>query len=156
MIKIAHAWFPEKFVHRLIALILGATLLSVAVFALYSCSGTGREKQKKSIPETTVAIDSMLKDFGEIPQYSTAEAVFSINNTGKNDLVLSEVNTDCHCTIASWDSLPVPPGQSAKVKVNFDTKAFGFFQQTVNVTLNTKEKIISCLIRGKVMHSKEN
>jgi hypothetical protein len=150
MIKIAYQKRTGRFVDRVTVI-----LLSISIVALYSCSGTTDAKQHKIFPETTIAIDSMLKDFGEISQHSTAEAVFSIKNTGMNDLLLSAVDTDCHCTIASWDSLPVPAGQSAKVKVRFDTKAPGFFQQTVNVTLNTKEKVISCLIRGKVIQKKE-
>lgn len=153
MRKINYTRHSENFAYRLKKLTLGLLTLSIFAPALYSCTRSASGKEPKSSPETTVAIDTMLKDFGEVAQYSTAEAVFSIKNTGKNDLVLRDVDTDCHCTIASWDSLPVPPGKSAKIKVNFDTKTFGFFQQTVNATLNTKEKVVSFLIRGKVLHS---
>lgn len=153
MIKINYRIFSGKNKFPSITKLLGLAILYIVAAILSSCAGTSTGKQEKNVPETTVAIDSMLKDFGEIPQYSNAEATFSIKNTGTHDLILSEVDTDCHCTIASWDSLPVPPGKSAKIKVNFDTKTFGFFQQTVNATLNTKEKVVSFLIRGKVLHA---
>lgn len=121
--------------------------LFIALFNACNLSERGNGNSE----DTTVQVDTLMKDFGEIVQNSKAETIFKIKNIGASKLRLKSVSADCHCTVPTWDKQPVDPGKEAAIKVKFDTKTIGFFQQTVSVELNSKEKHITFLIRGKVV-----
>ncbi len=60
-------------------------------------------------------------DFGEVKQNTTVTHEFTIMNNGNADLVIKKVKASCGCTAAKPTKDLLKPGESAKIKVSFNT-----------------------------------
>ncbi|MDF2191995.1 DUF1573 domain-containing protein [Paraflavitalea sp. CAU 1676] len=132
---------------------LSVLLAAGIVCALVTGFGGCASRQAKPVVQkpTRVEVDSTVKNLGDIEQHSNSVAVFRVRNVGDVPLVLSSVKPDCHCTGAQWDTAAVMPNAYTEIRVTYDSEALGFFQQSVDIELNTAEQHLVCLIRGKVV-----
>jgi hypothetical protein len=84
--------------------------------------------------------------FGKIPQGRPVIHVFEIVNTGKEPLLLENVQASCGCTTPEWSREPIAPGATAPIKVGYNAYSEGHFNKTVTIFYNngqTKALIIS-------------
>ncbi len=84
--------------------------------------------------------------FGKIPQGRPVMHVFEIENTGKEPLLLENVQASCGCTTPEWSREAIAPGATAPIKVGYNAYAEGRFNKTVTIFYNngqTKALIIS-------------
>jgi len=84
--------------------------------------------------------------FGKIPQGRPVIHVFEIINTGKDPLMLENVQASCGCTTPEWSREAIAPGATAPIKVGYNAYADGHFNKTVTIYYNngrTKALIIS-------------
>ena len=84
--------------------------------------------------------------FGKIPQGRTVIHVFEIVNTGKEPLLLENVQASCGCTTPEWSREPIAPGATVPIKVGYNAYSEGHFNKTVTIFYNngqTKALIIS-------------
>lgn len=85
-----------------------------------------------------ITFEKMEHDFGKIIQGEMVKYSFKFTNTGKSDLLISKVSTSCGCTVGNYPRQPIPPGESGKIEVIFDSKGKkGFQNKTVTVLANT-------------------
>lgn len=90
-------------------------------------------------------------DFGKIKQHSDATYHFKFTNTGKEPLIITDAKGSCDCTVPEWPKQPIRPGESATIKVKYDTKKVGLFNKTVTITSNARNESVSELkITGTV------
>lgn len=68
-----------------------------------------------------VAFDRLEHDFGTVNEGDVVETSFVVTNTGKSDLVITKATATCGCTVPVWPKEPVAPGESAEIKVSFNT-----------------------------------
>lgn len=61
-------------------------------------------------------------DFGEIIEGETVNHEFVIMNKGEGKLVIERVRASCGCTAAMPSKKELEPGESAKIRVKFDSK----------------------------------
>ena len=59
--------------------------------------------------------------FGEHQEGAILHTSFTIKNSGKSPLVIHDVVTDCACVAVGWTNKTLAPGESAELKVSFDT-----------------------------------
>ena len=144
---------PSLSVKKTAIFIVGLFVLPALVIAINSCGINYQNAQ--TAKETTVAVDTIIKNMGELTQFKQKETSFRIKNTGDAPLLINKVKADCHCTGVSWDTTMVQPNDFAVIKVTYDSRNIGIFQQAVDVDLNTKEKHLICLIRGTVVPVKK-
>src|SRR5690242_16730931 len=76
-------------------------------------------------PEMTFETD--LHDYGTIKQGADGGCEFKFKNTGKEPLVISNAKGSCGCTVPTWPKEPIMKGQTAVIKVHYDTKRPGPF-----------------------------
>lgn len=77
-------------------------------------------------------------DFGKIKQGDKVSYDFKFTNTGKSPLIISEAHATCGCTIPEWPKTPVKPGESALIKVTFNSAGkTGLQDKQITVTANT-------------------
>jgi hypothetical protein len=74
--------------------------------------------------------------FGKIPQGRPVIHVFEIVNTGKEPLLLENVQASCGCTTPEWSREPIGPGSTASIKVGYNAYADGHFNKTVTIFYN--------------------
>ena len=60
-------------------------------------------------------------DFGTVNEGEIVEAKYMVTNAGKTDLIISNVQASCGCTVPVWPKEPIKPGDSAEVLANFNT-----------------------------------
>ena len=76
---------------------------------------------------------------------------YTINNTGDQPLVLTEVEPDCACSVAQWTKTPIAPGAKGTVNVTFDAKALGHFQKSVAIYSNAQPNLVYLKFNGEVV-----
>ncbi|MCX6248628.1 MAG: DUF1573 domain-containing protein [Bacteroidetes bacterium] len=90
-------------------------------------------------------------DFGKIVQGETVSFPFKFRNTGKSDLVISDVSTSCGCTVPSFPKAPVHPGQDGIIRVTFNSAGKrGFQNKNIVVVANTQPNTFVLRIKAEV------
>lgn len=86
-----------------------------------------------------VQLDKEIHDFGTIVEGVVAETEFIVTNTGESDLLIVDAKGSCGCTVPKPPKDPIKPGDSAPIKVSFDSKGKpGAQEKTVTLTTNTE------------------
>jgi Protein of unknown function (DUF1573) len=100
-----------------------------------------------AVPKTeTLLLKEPGYSFGKIPQGRPVIHVFEIVNTGKEPLLLENVQASCGCTTPEWSREPIAPGATVPIKVGYNAYAEGHFNKTVTIFYNngqTKALVIS-------------
>lgn len=87
---------------------------------------------------TTLSVDRMDHDFGNISDQSPVETKFVVTNTGEKPLLISNAQGSCGCTVPEYPKEPILPGESADIKVSFNPSGkSGAQTKTVTLTANT-------------------
>ena len=61
-------------------------------------------------------------DFGDMNQGDKKEYTFTLKNDGKSDLIIRNVRTSCGCTAVAPSKKVIAAGESAPIKVAFDSR----------------------------------
>lgn len=126
-------------------------LLILATFVVASCSNNPSKKVKAENVATAdqsaqstndmpvMTFDKTDHDFGTINEGETVETVFNFTNTGSSDLIITNAKGSCGCTVPEYPkNTPIKPGESASIKVKFDSSNKPNLQsKTVTITANT-------------------
>ena len=83
-----------------------------------------------------VKLDKEIHDFGTIAEGDVVETEFIVTNTGASDLLIVDAKGSCGCTVPEPPKDPIKPGESAPIKVSFDSKGKPG-EQEKSVTLKT-------------------
>jgi len=75
-------------------------------------------------------------DFGTIPQGKPVYHFFEVTNTGKDPMVIVNVQTSCGCTTPEWSKEPVAPGATTKIRVGYNAAAEGHFEKYITIMYN--------------------
>ncbi len=99
-------------------------------------SSASGEKSDQRVPEIT--FEKTSHDYGRLIMGEKVSYSFKFTNTGKADLIVSNVSASCGCTVPRFTSDPVKPGENGTVTVVFDShNRRGFQNKTVVVITNT-------------------
>ena len=119
-------------------------IASLSVFSFVSYA----QEANENAPEIT--FEKMTIDYGKIEKGADGNREFVFTNTGKEPLIISNCKGSCGCTVPSWPKQPIAPGESASIKVKYDTQRVGGINKTVSVTSNAKTPKVTLRIRGTV------
>ena len=99
-------------------------------------------------------------DFGTIPQGKPVYHFFEVTNTGKDPMVISNVQTSCGCTTPEWSKEPIAPGGTAKVRVGYNAAGEGHFEKYItimyNQNLSKQVRIMGTVWKAPVGSAPEN
>ena len=93
-------------------------------------------------------------DFGRIPQGKPVTHVFLIVNTGKEPLLLENVQASCGCTTPEWTKEAIAPGAQSEIKVGYNSAAEGSFEKTITI-FYSKGQTKTFTIKGLVWKTPE-
>ena len=84
-------------------------------------------------------------DIGEIPQNKPKSIEFEFKNTGKTDVIITNVKASCGCTATDYTKTPIKAGATATVTATYNAANKGSFSKTVTVTTNAEDapKVLS-------------
>jgi hypothetical protein len=94
-------------------------------------------------------------DFGMITEGKKVHYTFTFENTGNTDLVITNAQATCGCTIPDYPKEPIAPGKSGVINVVFDSSGKdGYQRKEVLVKANTIPNIKKLIITGTVIKKK--
>jgi hypothetical protein len=105
-------------------------------------SDAAKETKSKKAKKGPITFKATTIEYVNIPYGADTTFTFTFKNTGKEPIIVSNVQTSCGCTKAKSPEAPVPPKKSADIAVKFDTKRVGFHTKTITVTTNVSEPIV--------------
>ncbi|MCX7728589.1 MAG: DUF1573 domain-containing protein [Bacteroidia bacterium] len=111
-----------------------------------ACNSSTHSSSEPSSNEVSIGNQSELPiidfeeeehDFGKIVQGEKVQYDFTFKNVGKGNLIISNAAASCGCTIADFPKEPIPPNQSGKIKVEFNSEGkSGYVEKTITVVTN--------------------
>lgn len=90
-------------------------------------------------------------NFGQIEWKKPATVEYTINNTGNQPLVLTNVTASCACAVSKWTKKPIKPGEKGTVTVVFDGKALGRFNKSIAIYSNASPNLVYLHFNGEVV-----
>lgn len=121
-----------------------------------SANAQTKEDIKKDFTGPMFEFESEVIDYGDIAQNSDGNRVFTFTNTGKEPLIISSVKGSCGCTVPTKPEKPIMPGETAEIKVKYDTNRVGPFSKSVTIVSNAFEKTKVVSIKGRVLAENPN
>ena len=90
-------------------------------------------------------------DFGKITQGESSTYEFKFTNEGTEPLVIGKAEGSCGCTVPIYPKEPIMKGQTAIIKVTFNsTGKSGVQDKTVTITSNAKQNPMVLHMKGIV------
>lgn len=97
------------------------------------------------------SFDSMQRNMGSIMWNRAHNATFVVTNTGKEPLIIKNVETSCGCTDATWTKEPIAVGKTGTVSAVYNAEMLGHFNKQLAVYTNTDTKPIYLSLTGVVV-----
>ncbi len=95
--------------------------------------------------------DTETFDFGTVKEGDQATHEFKFKNTGKEPLVITNVQASCGCTTPKWSKEPVKPGAEGTITAVYNSNGRpGAFNKQITVTSNGKVPAKVIYIKGNV------
>lgn len=93
---------------------------SVLVFSNIQ-NNSSNTTQSNSGPQPRILVSEEEWDFGKVIQGEKPTHIFIVKNEGEGDLIIEGVKESCACIEASISTNRIKPGESAELKVSYDT-----------------------------------
>ncbi|MBA7499144.1 hypothetical protein ES704_01884 [subsurface metagenome] len=77
--------------------------------------------QNNSGLQPSILVSEEEWDFGKVIQGEKPTHIFIVKNGGEGDLIIERVKESCACIEVSISTTRIQPGESAEVKVSYDT-----------------------------------
>lgn len=85
-----------------------------------------------------INFESNQHDFGEIENNKTFYKYFVFQNLGKQNLVITNINSSCGCTATEWPKQPIKNMQKDSILIRLNTKNLnGHIQKNITVVSNS-------------------
>ncbi|MFN3341805.1 MAG: DUF1573 domain-containing protein [Flavobacteriales bacterium] len=105
----------------------------------------------QAVKGAVITFDKDEHNYGNIKQGGNGECEFKFTNTGTEPLIIQDAKGSCGCTVPEWPKGAIKPGESAVIKVKYDTKRVGPINKSVTVTSNAVNEGTKVLrIKGTV------
>jgi hypothetical protein len=93
--------------------------------------------QNKSSQPPTISISEEEWDFGKIKEDERPVHIFTIKNTGREELIISRVRSSCGCAATMLSSDNIQPGKSTELKVTFNPTGYnGVVKKDIHIESN--------------------
>jgi hypothetical protein len=129
----------------------GIVFYGITALAIIFSSCTG-ESEATVGQYTEVEFDEVF-DAGTVAKGEIVRAKIAIKNVGNYPLVIANVKPACSCTVPSYDTDPVPPGETAYIHAEVDTDKTGkgIINKPITITANTRPSTTKVTIKATVI-----
>lgn len=134
-------------------LMFAVALFSVAAVNAQQAPQT-QEEEKVDSNAAVIKFEKDVLDYGTINKGDDPLRIVKFTNTGKSPLVITNCQGSCGCTVPECPKEPIMPGESAELKVRYDTKRVGNFNKTVTIKSNASNSTVYLKIKGVVLDVK--
>lgn len=110
------------------------------------------EKVIKQVSAPKMVFQNLEYDFGRIVQGEKVQYEFVFKNSGKQPLVIKNAEASCGCTQPLYPFMPIEPGESGKIAVQFNsTGRLGRQSPTIKVFSNSSASETVLHLKGEVV-----
>ena len=102
-------------------------------------------------PDDVAKVNTDKYDFGKIKQSVPVVTYFEIKNISDKPLVVENTWGSCGCTTPEKIEKPIAPGETAKLKVNYNAAALGAFTKDVYIKFAGVETPKDVKITGETL-----
>ncbi len=116
--------------------------------------GTADVNAKDSASYTSIEwLDSTFSDLCKVKKGQKVEIIYNFRNSGDKPLLVQRVQPGCGCTVAEFTKEPIAPGETGKIRGEFDSKTqpAGEHRKNIDVLANTKQYPITLSFRVEVV-----
>ncbi|MDD2634416.1 MAG: DUF1573 domain-containing protein [Bacteroidales bacterium] len=107
--------------------------------------------EKDGLP--TISFEETEFNFGTVIQGEKVIHNFIFTNTGKGNLIISNVKASCGCTVPKWTKEPIRPGQKGNIEIKFDSSnRDGKQTKTAKVYSNTSPNVTELIVRCEIIN----
>jgi len=108
--------------NTIIFFLIGAIIIlgGVLVFSNIQ-NNSSNATQNNSGPKPRILVSEEEWDFGKVTQGEKPTHIFIVENGGEGDLIIEGVKESCACIEVSISTALIQPGESAELKVTYDT-----------------------------------
>ena len=110
--------------------------LSTLFFAIIIAVAVNAQTTSTTPAPEVIALKETEFNFGTIPQGKPVYHFFEVTNTGKDPMVIVNVQTSCGCTTPDWSKEPIAPGATSKIRVGYNAAAEGHFEKYITIMYN--------------------
>jgi hypothetical protein len=132
----------------------GFVALVFISFSAYSQEEITTNKENKDLPE--IFFEKTTHDYGTLKYDGDGTCEFTFKNTGKEPLLLTQVQASCGCTTPTWPKEPIKTGEKGTIVVKYNTKIPGAFSKSVRVYSNGKTNLVTLTVKGSVENKPTN
>lgn len=101
-----------------------------------------------------ITFNKLVHDYGTVTKGGNGDCEFVFTNTGKEPLILSNVQTSCGCTVPVWPKDPILPGKTGTIKVTYTKmNIVGTISKQITVYSNGSNGTVVLSIKGTVVES---
>lgn len=127
----------------------------LSLICLTSCNTESKTNTKKEIINKTqytkIKSDKTIHNFGSMKEGEILACNFYIENIGKNNLIINNIETSCGCTIVKWNKKPLRPGKRTKLEVEFNSSSrYGKQYKVISIFANVPNKVYELIITAEV------
>jgi len=80
--------------------------------------------QNQSLLQPKLLVSEEKWDFGKVTRGEKPTHIFTIKNVGEENLIIEGLKESCPCIEASISNSIIQPGESAEIKVSYDTTEY--------------------------------
>jgi hypothetical protein len=132
--------------------------LLVVAFGISNCTSNSNKgagtvvSQSSQKNNAEIVFKEYEHDFGKVTEGEKVAYVFTFENKGSADLVLTSVTTSCGCTVPKYETKPVAPGGEGNLEVIFDTSGRSATQtKVITVKSNASKPVVLLKITAEVI-----
>lgn len=97
------------------------------------------------------------KELGSHDVGDSLSIIYTVNNTGENNLLIQRVEPGCSCTVGTFTEDPIEPGQSGEIVLNYNVVLPNdSFQKTAEVFANVEGGMFEISFKGYGISSDED
>ena len=103
-------------------------------------TGCGQAPGSTAPATSKLYLEQTSHDFGKVSEDQELTHIFVMENTGKANLRISNVKTDCKCTVSRYDRT-IPPGERREITLTIQPNSlFGHFQKHIRIMSNDPDR----------------
>ncbi len=129
-------------------------MLSIVAILAFASLTKAQEAEKAATVNPNQAdfkFEKEVNDFGTIKEGTQATYDFKFTNTGKEPLLITNVQASCGCTSPKWSKEPIKKGETGIITAVYNsTGRPGAFNKSITVTSNAKTASKVLYIKGTV------
>ena len=132
------------------------SILIAASTLLFAFAANAQSDKAVSAPAENKNAADMVFDaeefnYGTIKQGESVTHEFTFINNGKEDLIITNAQGSCGCTVPVWPKEPMKKGVKGTIKVTFNSAGkMGLQDKTVTITSNAKNSPRILHLKGTV------